>query len=124
MEAPAAQVVSAWRGAWLALDAQLWPERCAAHTVAPLSSLLTKQAERPAASAALGLGWGMVLFAVLGDAAADLAWSSRFVPWFPLSRLFTAVAGGLMLKDEAQAIRVAGGCQLQLLGRTRPRVLR
>ena len=22
-----AQVVSAWRGAWLALDAQLWPER-------------------------------------------------------------------------------------------------
>jgi len=42
-----AAVVSAWRGAWLALDAQLWPER-------------------PAASAALGLGWGMVLFAVLG----------------------------------------------------------
>mmetsp|Transcript_13999 Transcript_13999/g.26145 ORF Transcript_13999/g.26145 Transcript_13999/m.26145 type:complete len:230 (-) Transcript_13999:48-737(-) len=40
-------VVSAWRGAWLALDAQLWPQR-------------------PVASAALGLGWGCVLFALLG----------------------------------------------------------
>ncbi|CAK9011955.1 unnamed protein product [Durusdinium trenchii] len=43
----AAAVASAWRGAWLVLDATLWPQR-------------------PAASAALGLGWGVVLFGILG----------------------------------------------------------
>ena len=39
---------------------------------------------RPAASAALGLGWGMVLFAVLGGAAADLSSDSpslELPPW-------------------------------------------
>jgi len=43
----ASGVASAWRGAWLVLDAELWPQR-------------------PAASAALGLGWGVVLFGILG----------------------------------------------------------
>eukprot|EP00435_Cladocopium_sp_Y103_P073593 s449_g44.t1 len=50
----AAAVASAWRGAWLVLDAELWPQR-------------------PTASAALGLGWGVVLFGILGFAQPCLA---------------------------------------------------